>query len=167
MAKTFGYKEIIVIDKIKKKINAAKKLGATKIFEGLDILMYHGFSFDFYVNYLDSIRNKGGYDSICVLMKMLLQKRHIAPTHNSNLSVIDPEEDHMIIDKIPDIFVTGHVHKAKIGQYGKTTLISSSCWQAKTDYEEKLGHTPEPGRVALVNLETRETKFMKFMIENE
>jgi len=36
VAKTFGYKEIIVIDKIKKKLNAAKKLGATKIFDSLE-----------------------------------------------------------------------------------------------------------------------------------
>jgi DNA polymerase II small subunit len=140
---------------------------ATKNFEGLDVLMYHGFSFDFYVNQLDNIRNKGGYDNICGLMKLLLQKRHMAPSHNSNLSIIDPEEDYMIIDKVPDIFVTGHVHKAKLGQYGKTTLISSSCWQDKTEYEEKLGHSPEPGRVAIINVKTRETKFMKFLVEDE
>ena len=77
------------------------------------------------------------------------------------------QNNFLIIDKIPDFFVTGHVHKAKIEQYGKTTLISSSCWQSKTNYEEKLGHIPEPGRVALVNMQTREAKFMKFLIENE
>ncbi len=146
---------------------AIVNVGATIGFEGFEVLMYHGFSFDFYVDYLDNIRNNGGYDIICELMKKLLQKRHISPTHNCNLSVIDPEEDHMIIDKVPDIFVTGHVHKAKIDQYGKTTLISSSCWQSKTEYEEKLGHTPEPGRVAIVNLKNREAKFMKFLVKDE
>lgn len=146
---------------------ATVNIGATNNFEGFDILMYHGFSFDFYVDYLDNIRNNGGYDNICGLMKKLLQKRHISPTHNCNLSVVDPEEDYMIIDKVPDFFVTGHVHKAKIDQYGKTTLISSSCWQSKTAYEEKLGHTPEPGRVAIVNLKNREAKFLKFLVEDE
>ena len=38
---------------------------------------------------------------------------------------------------------------------------------SSAEYEEKLGHTPEPGRVALVNLKTREAKFMKFLIEDE
>jgi len=142
-------------------------VGATQFFEGLNILMYHGYSFDYYVDYLDNIRNNGGYDNVCELMKLLLLKRHLAPTHTSNLTVVDSDEDYMVIDEIPDIFVTGHVHKAKISQQGKTTLIASSCWQSKTAYEEKMGHDPEPGKVALVNLKTRETKFMKFLIEDE
>jgi len=142
-------------------------VGSTKNFEGINVLMYHGFSFDYYVSYLDSIRNEGGYDNICKLMKILLRKRHIAPTHDANPSVIDCEEDYMIVDKVPDIFVAGHVHKAKIDQYMQTTLICSSCWQSKTAYEEKLGHVPEPGRAAIVNLRTREAKFMKFLKEEE
>ena len=64
---------------------------------------------------------------------------------------------------VPDFFVTGHIHKAKIGQHGKVTLVSSSCWQGKTDFQEKLGHSPEPCRVPIINLKNREAKIMKFI----
>jgi len=30
-------------------------------FPGFDILIYHGYSFDFYVAEVESIRNQGGY----------------------------------------------------------------------------------------------------------
>jgi len=42
-------------------------------------------------------------------------------------------------------------------------MISGSCWQAKTSFQEKLGHEPEPARVPLVNLKTREIKILKFI----
>ncbi len=41
-------------------------------------------------------------------------------------------------------------------------MISGSCWQAKTDFQEKLGHEPEPGRVPIVNLKTRAVKILDF-----
>lgn len=138
-------------------------IGATENFEGFDILVYHGYSFDFYVDYLDNVREGGGYDNIDYLMKLLLQKRHLAPSHTSTLFLVDPEEDYHIIDKVPDFFITGHIHKLKINQYGKTSLICGSCWQAKTAFQEKMGHDPEPGRVPVVNLKTRQTKVMRFI----
>ena len=115
------------------------------------------------MDYLDNVRNVGGYDSIDVLMKLLLRKRHLAPTHTSTQSIVDDKEDNHIIDVIPDIFATGHIHRAKVAQYKKTTMISSSCWQGITDFQEKLGHKPQPARVPIVNLKDRGVKIMKFI----
>lgn len=140
-------------------------IGATEEFEGFDILLYHGYSYNFYVNYLDNMRENGGFDNVDYLMKLLLQKRHLAPSHKSALILIDDEEDHHIITKIPDFFVSGHAHKLRVNQYNKTTLICGSCWQSKTSFDEKMGNDPEPGRVPITNLKTRETKVMKFIEE--
>jgi len=138
-------------------INIGNKEG----FEGFNVLMYHGYSFDYYVSEVEKIRNSGGYDGVDILMKFLLQKRHLAPSHSSTLYV-PSVEDPLIIEKVPDFFVTGHIHKAKIGSYNSTTLICSSCWQDKTSFQEKVGHDPEPSRVPLVNLQTREVKMLRF-----
>jgi len=130
-------------------------------FEGFDVLLYHGYCFDYYVSEVEKIRNNGGYDSIDLVMRLLLRKRHLAPTHGSTLYVpskIDP----LVIEKVPDFFVTGHIHKAKIGNYNGVTMICSSCWQGKTEFQEKVGHDPEPSRVPVVNLQTREVKMFKF-----
>ena len=137
-------------------------IGSTNSFEGFDVLMYHGYSFDYYINNVGIIRNNGGYDKPDLAMKYLLDKRHLAPTHGSTLIIPNPEEDALAITKVPDFFIMGHVHKPAINQHGKTTLICGSCWQSTTPFQEKVGHKPEPSKVQLVNLKTREIKVMKF-----
>lgn len=137
-------------------------IGKKGAFPGFDILIYHGFSFDYYIAHVDSIRNNGGYDRADLVMKFLLKRRHLAPTHGSSVYIPDDEEDPLVIKKVPDFFVTGHIHKTSVANYRNVTLISGSCWQAKTAYQEKVGHHPEPSRVPVVNLQTREIKVLKF-----
>lgn len=130
-------------------------------FPGFNVLMYHGYSIDHYVANVERLRTFGGYDRVDIIMKFLLQKRHLAPTHSSTL-VTPTEKDYLIIDKIPDIFTVGHIHKAKIGYYKNVVNICSSCWQGQTAFQEKVGHTPEPGRVPIFNLKTRAVKMLRF-----
>ena len=136
---------------------------SSETFSGFDVLMYHGYSFDYFVANVDDIRNKGGYDRADLIMKFLLKRRHLAPTHTSTLYIPDTEHDPLVIDKVPDFFITGHIHKSIAANYKNITLISGSCWQAKTAFQEKVGHNPEPGRVPIVNLKTREIKILKFL----
>ncbi len=131
-------------------------------FPGFNILLYHGYSFDYYVTEVESVRNNGGYDRADLIMKFLLQKRHLAPSYTSTLYVPDVKSDFLVIDKVPDFFASGHIHKASASNYKGVTLISSSCWQGKTAYQEKVGHNPEPSRVPVVNLQTRQMKILKF-----
>jgi len=132
-------------------------------FSGIDVLLYHGHSFDFYIAEVDGIRNRGGYDRGDIVMKFLMKRRHLAPTHTSTLYVPSTEGDPLAISHVPDIFATGHIHKSCVAQYKHITMISGSCFQAKTAFQEKVGHNPEPGRVPAVNLQTREVKIMKFV----
>ncbi len=131
-------------------------------FPGFDVLLYHGYSFDYFVAEVDSLRNNGGYDRADLIMKFLLQRRHLAPTHKSTLYIPDKNKDPLVIDQIPDFFVSGHIHKAVASNYKNVTTICSSCWQSKTSFQEKVGHNPEPSRVPIVNLQTREVKILKF-----
>ena len=131
-------------------------------FKGFDVLIYHGYSFDYYVDQVDSIRNNGGYNKPDLIMKFLLKRRHLAPTHSSTLYMPDPKRDCLIINRIPDFFVTGHIHKSSVSHYRNVTMICGSCWQSKTQFQEKMGHKPEPCRVPIVNLQTRAVKILKF-----
>ena len=95
-------------------------------------------------------------------MKLLLQKRHLSPTYDGN-PTMPTETDNLIIDKVPDIFASGDVHKSAIFSYkGLITGIVSSCFQAKTSFQEKVGHVPDPGRIPIINLKTREVKILNF-----
>ncbi len=137
-------------------------IGKTEGFPGINVLLYHGYSFDYYIANVDEIRNNGGYDRADLVMRFLLQRRHLAPTHASCLYIPFADDDPMVIGKIPDIFATGHLHKTSVSSYRNITLICGSCWQGKTAFQEKMGHNPEPARVPLVNLQTREVKILRF-----
>jgi len=141
---------------------AMVNIGSTKDFPGFDFLLYHGFSFDYFVANVESIRNQGGYDRADLIMKFLLQKRHLAPTHKSTLYIPDAKKDPLVISNVPDFFLTGHIHKSSVSNYRNVTMICGSCWQSKTSFQEKVGHHPEPCRVPIINLQTREVKILKF-----
>ncbi len=131
-------------------------------FPGFDVLIYHGYSFDYYVANVDELRLKGGYKKGENILKFLLKKRHLAPTHSSTLYIPDVVSDPLVIDPVPDFFTTGHTHYTVVANYRNTTLISGSCWQAKTSFQEKMGHEPQPCRVPVVNLQTRAIRILNF-----
>lgn len=139
-------------------VNIAK----TDTFSGFDVLMYHGYSFDYYVANVESIRNGGGYQRADLIMKFLLKRRHLAPAFKSTPYFPGHSEDPLLIKRVPDFFVTGHIHYSSVANYKGVTMISCSCWQGKTTFQEKLGHKPEPARLPIVNLRTREIKVLRF-----
>ncbi len=131
-------------------------------FPGFDVLLYHGYSFDYFVAEVDSLRSQGGYDRADLIMRFLLKRRHLAPSHLSTLYIPDTKKDPLAVEKVPDFFLSGHIHKTATANYRNTTLICGSCWQGKTLFQERVGHNPEPSRVPIVNLQTRDIKILKF-----
>ncbi len=97
-----------------------------------------------------------------LVMKFLLRRRHLSPTHSASIYLPDTEKDYLVIEKVPDIITSGHIHKVTISNYRNITLLNSSCWLPLTDYQEKRGIDPQPGRVLCMNLQTRETKVLRF-----
>ena len=79
-------------------------IGKTKTFSGFDVLLYHGYSFDYYVAKVESIRNNGGYHRADLIMKFLLKRRHLSPSFRSTPYYPGHKEDPLIIKKIPDFF---------------------------------------------------------------
>jgi DNA polymerase II small subunit len=131
-------------------------------FEGFNILNYHGYSFDSLVSDVEPVRKMGGYDRGDKIMEFLLRKRHLSPTFGW-VPVAPMAEDFLFIDKVPDIFVAGHIHKSKVGSYKNIITIASSCWQGMTLFQERVGHHPEPGRVPIIDLQTRKITMMNFI----
>lgn len=131
-------------------------------FEGFDVLMYHGYSFDYYIPNVETIWTGGGYKNTKDMMKYILQRRHLAPTHTSTRYIPDTRMDPLVISKVPDFFITGHTHYNSASNYRNITMINGSCFQAMTAFQEKLGHSPEPGKITVVNLQTRGVKIINF-----
>ena len=129
-------------------------------FPGFDTLLYHGYSLDYYAANVPSLR-KTGYDRADLLQEYLLRKRHLAPAHGSTVITPSPH-DFLLIDKLPDIFATGHIHYSKVGRYKNILNLCCGCFQDKTSFQEKVGHNPQPGRIPIVNLQTNQVKIMRF-----
>ncbi len=132
-----------------------------KNFSGWNVLTYHGFSFPYYAGNIPSLVKKDAMNSPEEIMKYLLKNRHLAPTHGST-QYYPFEEDALMIKKIPDIFVSGHTHKCGISYYNNILVISISCWEAMTPYQEKFGNKPDHCKVPMVNLKTRAVKILDF-----
>ena len=137
----------------------------TDNFPGFVVLLYHGISFFYYINNVESIRKEGGIDRPELIMEFLLKRRHMAPAHGSTQMVPDPLEDEMLIDIIPDFFITGHIHKSAISKHRGVTLMNCSCFVDVTDYQKKQGMVPDLAKVAVTNLKTREVKIIDFAAE--
>jgi DNA polymerase II small subunit len=146
---------------------AIVNIDSSENFSGFNVLLYHGYSFDYYVSEVESIRTKGGYDRADLIMKFLLERRHLAPATSSTLFIPEPKYDPLVINKIPDIFVTGHIHKCSASIYKNIVLVGGSCWQSKTEFQERVGHHPLPARVPVMNLKTREIKILNFETQSK
>ena len=136
-------------------------IGAKQNFSGFDVLTYHGFSFPFYANNISRLMLKKAMNTPEEIMKYLLKNRHLAPTHAS-VQYFPLEKDALMIRKIPDIFVSAHTHKSGISYYNNILVISTSCWEAMTPYQEKFGNEPDHCKVPMFNLKTRAVKILDF-----
>ncbi|MFX0018393.1 MAG: DNA-directed DNA polymerase II small subunit [Promethearchaeota archaeon] len=87
-------------------------------------------------------------------MKEFLICRHLAPIFGEKTQIAPAEKDFLVIDKIPDIFHTGHIHINGSGKYNNVTLINSGCFQAQTDFMKSFGIDPTPGIVPIIELDT-------------
>jgi DNA polymerase II small subunit len=132
-------------------------------FEGMDVMFYHGYSFIYYSENIQSIRRVGGQKRPDLIMKYLLQRRHLAPSHTSTLYIPDPKRDPLVIDKVPDFFISGHVHRAIVSNYKNVTCINASCWTAQSEEQERRGLEAQPARAFLIDMHTREVKIINFL----
>lgn len=128
--------------------------------KGIKNLMYHGYSFDDHVDKIQELREKA-YDEPHHVMIDLLKRRHLAPTYGDNM--MSPEMiDQLVIDKEPDVMVSGHFHSHANSTYKGVNVICASTFQAQTDFQKRVGHEPDPGKVTLLDLKTRKTQVKQF-----
>ncbi len=128
----------------------------------LKILMYHGASMHSFINDIESLRLSKAHDSPARVVKEMLKRRHLAPTHSSVVYIPSEKQDNLLIKEIPDIITTGEVHRFDLAYYNNIQIICSSCWQRITPFEEKVGNHPLPCKVPLLNLKTRAVKILDF-----
>jgi DNA polymerase II small subunit len=126
---------------------------------GIEVLMFHGVSLNDIIGVVPGMDNDHPEKS----MKLLVQCRHLAPVYGGKTMLSPENRDYLVIDKVPDIFHAGHIHVNGLCNYRGVLVVNSGGWQEQTDYMEKLGLVPTPGKVPVVNLQTRETAILDFL----
>jgi DNA polymerase II small subunit len=131
------------------------------------VLMYHGASIHSFINEIKELRELKAHRCPAKAVKHMLKRRHLAPTHSSAVYIPNAEKDPLVIAEVPDVICTGEVHRPDIDNYNGVLIITGSCWQAQTEFEEKVGNIPDPAKLPVLNLKTRELKVFDFGIEEE
>jgi DNA polymerase II small subunit len=128
--------------------------------EGVSVLMYHGVSLDEVIAELPEA--KASYDEPHRAMYQLLKKRHVAPQFGGHTRLAPEEKDYLVMDEVPDVFHTGHVHKLGWGKYRNVLAVNSGCWQAQTDFQKSVNIDPDAGFAPVLDLDTLEMTVRKF-----
>ncbi|MFD1640452.1 DNA-directed DNA polymerase II small subunit [Halohasta litorea] len=133
---------------------------STVTIEGVSVLMYHGVSLDEVIAELPE--EKASYDEPHKAMYQLLKKRHVAPKYGGKMRLAPEEKDYLVIDEVPDVFHTGHVHKLGWGKYHNVLAVNSGCWQAQTEFQKKVNIDPDVAHAPIVDLDTLNMTVRKF-----
>ncbi|WP_436903142.1 DNA-directed DNA polymerase II small subunit [Halovenus halobia] len=134
---------------------------STVTIEGVSVLMYHGVSLDEVIAELPD--ESATYDRPHDAMAQLLKKRHVAPQYGGQTRVAPEPEDHLVMEEVPDIFHTGHVHKLGYGKYHNVLMVNSSCWQSQTDFQKKVNLQPDVGYAPIIDLQTLDLTIRQFV----
>lgn len=120
--------------------------------EGRTILAYHGRSMDDFVANIPGL----GYSDPSEIMRSMLKRRHMAPIYGEKTALAPEQKDYLVIDRVPDIFVTGHIHACSVSDYRGVKLINASTWQSQTAFQRMHNQIPDPAKVPMADLGTGE-----------
>ena len=115
--------------------------------DGINVLIYHGESF----NELPMAIKGLSYEKNEEMMVELLRKRHLAPIYGERTPLASELEDYLVIEHVPDIFHTGHIHINSYKKYNGIHLINSGTFQTQTEYQKIKNIEPTPAQVPVIH----------------
>ncbi len=115
--------------------------------DGLKTLIYHGRSFDDIAMTVKGM----SHEQSDLIMKELMEKRHIAPIYGERTPLASELEDHLVIDEIPHVLHTGHVHINSYKRYKGVHLINSGTFQSQTEFQKIYNIVPTCGEVPVLH----------------
>lgn len=127
---------------------------------GKKILIYHGGSLNPMANNIPSLSN----DEPGQILVELLRKRHLNPIYGG-YPLLPEEEDLLVIDEVPDIIHSGHVHVYEDYRYRDVLLVNSATWQTQTAFQKRMNLKPTPAKFPVVNLkDAKISKILDFKV---
>lgn len=125
----------------------------------VETLLYHCTSLPDIMNSIPGVPS----DQPVEVMKHMLKARHLAPIWGSKTPIAAEPEDHLVIDRVPDIFHGGHIHINGEGYYKGVQIINSGTMQNQTVFQKSLNIIPTPGQITITNLKTMALNRINFL----
>jgi DNA polymerase II small subunit len=116
---------------------------------GTLVTAYHGRGFDDLIPALPG----ASYERPTEVMQRMLQMRHLAPIYGSRTPLAPAAVDGLVIDPVPDLLVTGHLHTYGVDRYRDVLLVNASAWQGETEYQRMRNIVPHPSQGTVVDLQ--------------
>lgn len=130
---------------------------STVTLEGVDVLMYHGVSLNPFAELLPDVE----IEQPETAMVHMLRKRHLAPMYG-RVRLAPEEQDHLVIDDVPDVLHTGHTHTVGASRYKGVDVVNTGAWQSQTAYQKKMNIQPDVGYAAVLDLSTLDMELKRF-----
>jgi DNA polymerase II small subunit len=130
---------------------------------GRIFLIYHGQGLDDVIQQAPGFSHSSLERDLGEVLKLVLRCRHLCPIYGETTPIIPTPEDMLVIDRIPHVFHTGHVHVAYAGSYRGVRIINSGTWQEQTSYQRSVGLEPTVGAMALISLGDLSIKLRRFV----
>ncbi len=127
--------------------------------EGRTVLTYHGKSMD---DWIAGVRGLS-YEDPLKVMKHMCACRHLAPIYGQRNALAPEKRDYLVMEYVPDIFVSGHVHGAGQEIYNGVRMINASTWQSQTEYQKMHNFNPDPAIMPVVSLSDGAIRMHNFM----
>lgn len=127
--------------------------------QGVRFLMYHGRSFDDLIGLMPG----ASYEKAHEIIPEMLKRRHLAPSYGRRTPIAADTVDRLIIDPIPEVVHTGHVHIYGISRYRNVLGINSGTWQSQTAFQKQMNIQPTPAVAIALNLKTLQPRVFDFM----
>lgn len=117
---------------------------------GVRFMVYHGTSMED----IATFSKNASYDKPDNSMELMLQIRHLAPVYGFRTPLLAQGPDELVVEDVPDVFHTGHVHVFRSRIYKGIRLVCSGTWQERTKYQEQMGIMPTPNIAGILELKS-------------
>jgi DNA polymerase II small subunit len=126
--------------------------------QGVQVLMYHGRSMDDLISLIPG----ASYDRPGEMMEEMLRRRHLAPSYGRRTPIAAAKSDRLLIDPVPEVLLTGHVHVFGLCQYRGVLGVNAGAWQSQTAFQKQMNVNPTPARAVALDLQTLVPEVLDF-----
>jgi DNA polymerase II small subunit len=116
--------------------------------EDMKLLIFHGQgTYELFQKDFQKI-----HSNPAIAIKQLLEYRHLSPEYGSYNPLAPFNKDYLVIDEIPDVIVSGHLHHAYFEEYKGIKIISCGTFQRENPRRSQLEKQVSLGIIPILDM---------------